>query len=287
MYNLISLGFSPDGVSLRLILPPNGNTFYHFKELRMLVRKTSYDFKRRFCKGEVKMEMNMAILVFFLLLFIYTLVSEIFTVMFRLTGMDSEKARFQVVSMLTNSGFTTSESELILKNPLRRKLARITMLFGYAFTATVVSIAINVILQLNRAEEFHLLHLLSPLLFWGCGFLLLIRTRWVRCWFDKMIESLGKHMISSGKNKNSVVILDYIGEFVLAEAAINDLPELLQGKTIAQAGIQERYAVSVLMIHRSGFSIADVSGTVCIRPKDRLILFGPPSGIRALFQKNN
>ena len=94
-------------------------------------------------------------------------------------------------------------------------------------------------------------------------------------------------MIPSGKNKNSMVILDYIGEFVLAEATINDLPEPLQGKTIAQAGIQERYAVSVLMIYRSGFPIADVSGTVCIRPKDRLILFGPPSGIRALFQKNN
>ena len=100
----------------------------------MLVNRMSYHFKRCLCKGEMKMEINMAILVFFLLLLIYTLMSEAFTVMFRLTGMNTEKARFQVISMLTNSGFTTNESELILKDPLRRKLALLTMLFGYAFT---------------------------------------------------------------------------------------------------------------------------------------------------------
>ena len=172
----------------------------------MLVNRMSYHFKRCLCKGEMKMEINMAILVFFLLLLIYTLMSEAFTVMFRLTGMNTEKARFQVISMLTNSGFTTNESELILKDPLRRKLALLTMLFGYAFTATVVSIAINVILRLNESKDFDILRFILPFLFWGCGFLLLIRTRWMRRQFDKMIESLGNRMIHSGKNKNSVII---------------------------------------------------------------------------------
>ncbi|MFA6709555.1 MAG: hypothetical protein WCR79_07675, partial [Fusobacterium sp.] len=59
--------------------------------------------------------------------------------MFRLTGMSEDKARFQVISLLTNSGFTTSESELILKSKKRRSLAKIIMIFGYTFTATIVS----------------------------------------------------------------------------------------------------------------------------------------------------
>ncbi len=253
----------------------------------MLVNRMSYHFKRCLCKGEMKMEINMAILVFFLLLLIYTLMSEAFTVMFRLTGMNTEKARFQVISMLTNSGFTTNESELILKDPLRRKLALLTMLFGYAFTATVVSIAINVILRLNESKDFDILRFILPFLFWGCGFLLLIRTRWMRRQFDKMIESLGNRMIHSGKNKNSVIILDYIGEFVLAEVQVNRLPEPLQDKTISQASLKERYALSVLMVKRPGIFVSNVSGAVSVRPRDRLILFGPPSSIRSLFQKTD
>lgn len=233
------------------------------------------------------MEINMAILVFFLLLLIYTLMSEAFTVLFRLTGMNTEKARFQVISMLTNSGFTTNESELILKDPMRRRLALLTMLFGYAFTATVVSIAINVILRLNESEHFDMPRLILPFLFWGCGFLLLIRTRWMRRQFDKMIESLGNRMIHSGKNKNSVLILDYVGEFVLAEVQVNRLPELLRDKTVSQSSLKKRYSISVLMIKRPGILISDVSGAVSVRPKDRLILFGPLSGIRSLFQKTD
>ena len=43
--------------------------------------------------------------------------------MFRLTGMSEDKARFQVISLLTNSGFTTSESELILKSKKKKKFS--------------------------------------------------------------------------------------------------------------------------------------------------------------------
>lgn len=94
-------------------------------------------------------------------------------------------------------------------------------------------------------------------------------------------------MIHSGKNKNSVIILDYIGEFVLAEVQVNRLPEPLQDKTISQASLKERYAISVLMVKRPGILVSNVSGAVSVRPRDRLILFGPPSSIRSLFQKTD
>ena len=230
------------------------------------------------------MEINMAVPVFFLLLLIYVIMSEAFTVLFRLAGMTTEKARFQVISMLTNSGFTTSESEMILKDPLRRKLAMLTMLVGYAFTATIVSIAINVILRLNDSDDFDILRLCLPVLFWGCCFLLLIRTRRVKRQFDKMIERLGNRMIHSGKDKNSVVILDYIGEFVLAEVTVKRIPEPLQFRNITEAGIKEHFGLSVLMISRSGTLVSNVPGNIRVIPGDRLILFGPPSGIRSLFQ---
>ena len=87
----------------------------------------------------------------------YLLICEIFTILFRLTGLTEETARFQVISMLTNCGFTTIESELITSSRKRRKLAFITILFGYIFSVTIVSMAINFFMRLNDGNSFHLI----------------------------------------------------------------------------------------------------------------------------------
>ena len=71
--------------------------------------------------------------LFALMILIYWVISEVFTVLFRFTGLPDERARFQVISLLTGCGFTTRESEMILSSRSRRRLARITMLFGYVF----------------------------------------------------------------------------------------------------------------------------------------------------------
>ena len=91
-------------------------------------------------------------MLFALLILIYMGIAEVFTVLFRFTGLPAEKARFQVVSLLTGSGFTTRESELVVSTRKRRKLARITMLFGYVFNITIVSAFVNVFLSLKQAE---------------------------------------------------------------------------------------------------------------------------------------
>ena len=85
------------------------------------------------------MSFNLSLVSFFILIIAYFIVVEIFTVLFRLTGLREDKARFQAVSCMTNSGFTTRESELILNSAARRNLARVMMLFGYLFAVSGVS----------------------------------------------------------------------------------------------------------------------------------------------------
>jgi hypothetical protein len=70
---------------------------------------------------------------------IVTLVIEIATVLMRSTGLDYDIARFQVVSMLTSTGFTTKESELILGHPVRRRLGIFLILFGIFSFAVIIS----------------------------------------------------------------------------------------------------------------------------------------------------
>ncbi|SMC22964.1 TrkA-C domain-containing protein [Clostridium acidisoli DSM 12555] len=85
------------------------------------------------------------VIYFLLLCLIFFLIIEIMTVMFKLTGLSEEKSRFQVISLLTSSGFTTKESELITQHPSRRKLAQYVMVIGYIGYLTGISFLINII----------------------------------------------------------------------------------------------------------------------------------------------
>lgn len=85
-------------------------------------------------------------LIYFLLfIIIFLLIIEIITVLFKLTGLSEEKARFQVISLLTGSGFTTREAELITQHPSRRKLAQLLMVLGYLGFVTGISFLVDMI----------------------------------------------------------------------------------------------------------------------------------------------
>lgn len=81
----------------------------------------------------------MNIVFLFIYLIIILVVIEIFVILFRLTGLKVEVSRFQVISMMTGTGFTTDESELILGHPIRRKLATFLILFGAFSLAVIIS----------------------------------------------------------------------------------------------------------------------------------------------------
>ena len=110
----------------------------------------------------IPMAGSLILFVFFII--IYILISDIITIFFRLTGLTEEKARFQVISLLTNSGFTTRESESVVSSKVRRRLARATMLFGYAFTVTIVSTTVNFFMTLGKSELNSLQQIMQKLL---------------------------------------------------------------------------------------------------------------------------
>ncbi|MEG0681826.1 MAG: potassium transporter TrkA, partial [Eubacterium sp.] len=98
------------------------------------------------------MTLNSAVFTLLVFIALYLSIIEIFSVLFIITGMPEARARFQVISMLTNSGFTTKESEAIVTVKKRRILAQLTMLFGYTFTVIGVSMILNVILKIPQSS---------------------------------------------------------------------------------------------------------------------------------------
>ena len=82
---------------------------------------------------------------FLICLAVFLVIIDIFAVLFRLTGMSIDKARFQVVSLLTGTGYTTRESESIAQHPTRRKLASALMVISYVSTLTFISLLVNML----------------------------------------------------------------------------------------------------------------------------------------------
>ena len=79
------------------------------------------------------MKLELAIILILTFIMVYLFLIRIFTVLFRITGLTNEKAKFQAISLLTSCGFTTSESEIIANDKARRKIAIIAMITGYGF----------------------------------------------------------------------------------------------------------------------------------------------------------
>ncbi|AHA75473.1 hypothetical protein YBT1518_33941 (plasmid) [Bacillus thuringiensis YBT-1518] len=75
----------------------------------------------------------------FLYLSIVILIIEIHAILFTLTGVKRSISRFQVLSLMTGTGFTTEESELLLGHPVRRKLSMFLILFGIFSFAVIIS----------------------------------------------------------------------------------------------------------------------------------------------------
>lgn len=104
-------------------------------------------------------------LVFMLLYFIIIgLVIEVSVTLFKLTGLENTVARFQVISMLTGTGFTTDESNSIIDHPVRRKISMFLILFGVFSLAVIIS-SISTMLSDNlRIKELSIIMAILMLL---------------------------------------------------------------------------------------------------------------------------
>ena len=143
------------------------------------------------------MNIYIAVDLFALIVLIYCIILDFFTMIFRLTDLPDEKARFQVMSLLTGCGFTTHESEMILAIKPRRRMALMIMLFGYVFNITIVSAFINVFLSLKLVQKENLvLSILIPF----CVVLLIIlllKVRKVREWENRFFEMLAQKILNN------------------------------------------------------------------------------------------
>lgn len=224
-----------------------------------------------------------SLVMFVLLIIFYIIISHIITIFFRLTGMTEEKARFQVVSLLTNSGFTTQESEIVVKSKVRRRLALATMLFGYAFTVTILSAMVNIFMSIKTPDLESLIVALPLLLSILVVYYFIRKSPFFHTRFDSWVERLG-NQIMFGKNANEILLIEEYGKTVVAHVYLHTVPEFLKDVTLAESRIMPNHHVMVMMVKTPDGEAAQANAKTILHENDTIMVLGERKIIREIFE---
>jgi hypothetical protein len=222
-----------------------------------------------------------AIFSLFTVAILSLLVTRIAAMALMLTGLSHEAARFQARSAFSGVGFSTSESELIMNHPVRRRIIMILMLLGNIGIATVVATVMVSLLSTASSDNW----LRNILLFVGCLTLL-----WLIAVSHFVERNLNRIIAWGLKKWTRLEVQDYIAilhlqnEFAVLEIMVEP-DDWLAGKSLIEAGLS-REGVLILGIQRkNGIYIGAPQGISRIREGDALVMYGPLPRLQELDQR--
>lgn len=220
----------------------------------------------------------------------YLFVIEVFSVAFKLTGLATSKIRFQVASLFTGSGYTTAESELIVKDEKRRKIATACMYTGHVFSVMFMGLIINVVISLSvtiRTEraiptftEWYFIILYITLVFFITMIVLKIPA--VNRRFQRLLETIAINMNKKNKQTNFVNVIDIQGKHAICEVILNIIPESMNEKPLSKMGLTSKYSIHVLSIRRES-RIVEVTKDTMFRKGDVITMYGLINDIKEVF----
>jgi hypothetical protein len=226
---------------------------------------------------KVVLEM-IAIFSLFIVALLSLLVTRIAAMALMFTGLSHESARFQARSAFSGVGFTTTESELIMNHPVRRKIIMILMMLGNIGIATVVATVMVSLLTTAVSKNWlqNALLLLSGIsLLW-----LLAASRFVERNLNRII-AWGLKKWTRLAIQDYVAILHLQNEFAVWEIKV-EANDWLAGKSLIEAGLSREGVLILGIQRRGGVYIGAPLGASRIHEGDVLVMYGPMSRLEEL-----
>jgi hypothetical protein len=213
---------------------------------------------------------------FFILLYliIVGLVIEIASTMLVFTGLKKSISRFQVISMLTGTGFTTDESKLIIDHPLRRKIGAFLILFG-AFSLAVIISSISSILS-NDFKTTELMVISSTLLV----LMLIFKIPQVQRFFSKTAEEETRDSYPLSELPIKDVLYFDKDDFITTLEVRDDF--FYVGKQVNEL-INQGEDIHIILLIRGDMPVRENLYEQEIQQGDRLIVYGNEPLIRSKF----
>jgi len=222
-----------------------------------------------------------AILTLMIVLTLSLVVTRAATIALTATGMSREAARFQARSAFSGAGFTTTESESVVRHPVRRRIIMWLMLAGSAGIVAVIS---SVTIAATQSGDN-----MSALVQVGiiCGSIALIwwasRTRWVDRRITKL-ATLALRRWTQLEVDDYAALLHVGGEYVVIEIQV-EKGSWLAGHNLGSMSLREE-GIVVLGIERLDGSYLGVpTRDTVIEAQDVLVLYSRGDAIANLDQR--
>lgn len=228
------------------------------------------------------MSFELSIILIMALIILYIMLFNFFSVLFVISGIPKKRAKFQAISLFTNCGFTTSESEIITNNKSTRRIALACMITGNLFSVLIVSLIVNVLTTLsNRNEEETYLSIFIAFSIFIL-ILLIFNIPFVKRAVEKLFSIMADNLVNHKNKDNRITVLDYFGNNSVVEIKIKSMPDCLKNKTIHESGLKKDYDINILSIKRNNRTI-NITRNTLIQTNDTILMFGNFELIKDIF----
>lgn len=219
----------------------------------------------------------MRIIGFVIFLIIFLIFIEFFTLLFVNTGLAYDKARFQVISMLTSVGYTTKESEYISSHKRRRKIASWVMILGYVGNVTFVSFLITLIVSGDVPQVIIVILGIVSLIIFS------MKSHKVMSCIDKCLYFIIKRKIFGGMYVKYKALLEG-KEYCIYTITMQE-NNFLIGKTLMESKLIRDYELQILMVERKEHQINCPKPTYIFEVGDEITIYGKLKNIQIIFLK--
>ena len=211
-------------------------------------------------------------------LFLFLVVTRLATTALVLTGLSREAARFQAFSAFTGTGYTTGESEGVVKHPVRRRIILVLMILHGAGLVTVVVSLLLAFMGTSGAVGW--LTKLGWLLLAGCIFGLVARSKFVDRQLSKAINYALRNWTDLDA-RDYVSLLDLGGEYTVREMQVQE-GHWLAGKTLKACRLPDAGVTVLGIYHGSGDYVGVPTADTQISARDVLVLYGHADALAVL-----
>ncbi len=226
-----------------------------------------------------------AILSFLLVLILSLLIVRIGAVLLKLTGMSYDVARFQARSAFTGTGFSTSESEMIMGHPLRRRIVSMLMLSGpVGFISFSSSLVLSFLGVDSSATDAIPLYLRIIILTVGVFLVYLLSI-------SKIIDKILQKIITRAATRwTSLNIKDYesllniSGEYNIIQYQIQE-DSWIENESLETLRITDEGILIVGIKRFDGYYVGTPHRETILYCNDEVLLYGKEANIRSLISR--
>ena len=219
-----------------------------------------------------------AVISLLIIISISLLITRIGTIAFVHTGLSKEVAKFQARSAYLGVGFTTKESELMVKDPVRRKILTFLIFTGNAGIITTIS---SVIFSFISLQETGFLSFEMLILAGGIALLIFL------AYSDLVDRKLSRFIEKLLKKYTYLDVKDYYSLLNLeSDYRVSEL-KVEEGDWVNEKSLKElqldKEGVLILGVKRAdGEYIGAPYGQTKVEINDIIILYGEESGLQNL-----